>query len=183
MRQIVDAPELERLLAVSRVCRSVDSAREHTTLRRLAFDDIYFGNKQFAALLQQLLRLSVNKSAYLIVLEPDPIFYFKRLFDKYPAFEIALGDSEQSYLDAINEPYDDNPAEAISNIWSTHMIAPFSMEWFIHSMRSANDDAGHLWIAPENSQAIVDQFPFLKPSERTVGGASINARAAGEPQN
>jgi hypothetical protein len=162
MRWLTDRDEFESVLGLARTCVSIDSSRIPTSLQRVVFDDALIGNGQFAALVQRLLCLAGDDCAYLIVLDPDPVHYFHRLFGEYPVVEILPADSPQAYLDALNKPHQENPAEAIGNTWSTSVIAARSGKWFVHAIRSADDAGAHLWVDREITRLVQSQFPFLR---------------------
>jgi len=105
--------DFESVYLKARTCVFVDSGREPTTLQRLIFDDATLCTTGFALLLQMLMEMSHDVVAYYVVLEPDPIQYFHRLFKKYPLVEIAYGDSPQEYLTLLNEDPGASSADAI----------------------------------------------------------------------
>lgn len=113
MRWIEQKAEFERIFLGAKTCVYVDSGREPTTLQRLTFDDAEICTRVFAEFLQKLIDWSGDIKANYIVLDPDPVHYFRHYFQKYPLIEIASGDSAETYLAALNESLGNSPADAI----------------------------------------------------------------------
>jgi hypothetical protein len=163
MRWEIEKAEFERVLIRARECVFIDSGRtEVASLRRFTFDDAQLLTSTFADLLQKLMRLSGGTDAHYLVLEPDPVNYFHHLFGKYPFIEIGYGDSSESYLAALNEDPGGSPADAIGTNWWAAVIIPRSSNWFIHLLRSAGDNGGHLWIPQEWTEGMVESHPYLR---------------------
>jgi len=99
--------------------------------------------------------LSGDPNAAYVVLDPDPIQYFHRHFKKYPALEIANGDTADDYIHALNEDPGGSPADAVgTNCWEW-VIVPPSIKWFIHALRDSDDGGGHLWMPRDWAEQIV----------------------------
>jgi hypothetical protein len=105
---------------------------------------------------------SADSLVHYLVLSPDPVQYFHRLFRKYPLVEIRVGDSTDNYLSILNEDPGGSPADAVGTNWSACMILPPTRKWFGHLLRSANDNGGHLWIPLELTEGLVAEYPFLR---------------------
>lgn len=88
MPWIEDKKLFEEVFLKARDCVFTDSGRNLTTLHKLIFDDAQLCTDEFVDLLQELMRRSGDSNCFYIVLDPDPVHYFHRLFDKYPAVEI-----------------------------------------------------------------------------------------------
>ena len=156
MRWIEKEDEFHRIRLEAKRCVYVDSGREPTTLRRLTFDDAEICTKAFAQFLQHLMDRSGDTKAYYMVLDPDPVHYFNRLFKRYPLVEITHDDPVDTYIAVLNEPpngnaADGNAADDIGTNWWRSVILVPSQMWFIHAMRSARDEGGHLWIPKTGS--------------------------------
>jgi hypothetical protein len=98
MRWITQQPEFQNVFLRARTGVYIDSGRVPTQLRKLTFDDVEVCTSNFAALLQKLMEYSGESVAHYIILDPDPVHYFHRHLEKYPALEIARGDSANAYL-------------------------------------------------------------------------------------
>ena len=99
-----------------------------------------------------------------MVLDPDPTYYFKRLFGAYPAIQVEVRDSPSSYLSKLAEGPAGNAADAAGTNWMEIVIFPPSTKWFIHALRTEQDNGGHLWI-PEN---LVFKFLEVYPYARVA---------------
>jgi hypothetical protein len=162
MRWIKEKAEFEKLLPEAKICKHIDSGREATKLRRLVFDDAAICSSHLANVLQKLLQWSGDALAHFIVLEHEPALFFHRLFDKYPVFEVNFGGSPQAYLAFMNEMLGDNPANSISTLWWECVIVPPSRKWFIHALRSSENNGGHLWIPKGWTQNVIDAEPSFR---------------------
>jgi hypothetical protein len=165
MRWVVEASEFEEILLRARTCVYIDSARETTALARLTFDDAEIRTHKFADLLQKLMEYSSDQTVHCIVLDPDPVYYFHRKFNKYPALEIAKGDSSDVYLKKLHADPGDSPVDAIGTNWWAFVIVPVSLKWFVHALRSDKDDGGHLWIPRDWVNRILEFYPSLTPTQ------------------
>jgi hypothetical protein len=164
MRWIVSDEEFTSVFLEAQTCVFIDSHREQTLLVCLNFCDVEIFTKSFILDLHKMMMWSGDATAFFVVLRPDPVEFFHRHFNKYPAFEITSDDSGNDYLAALNEDPGGSPADAIGTNWWTCVIAPHSLKWFIHVMRSDTDDTGHLWIPKEWVQALIELRPWLKPN-------------------
>lgn len=168
MRWIITEAEFKEIFLRARTCVYIDSGREPTTLRRLTFDDAGVCTHKFADLLQRLMECSGDLAAHSVVLDPDPVHYFYRNFNKYPSLEIALGDASAAYLSALNEDPGGSPADAVGTNWWAFVVVPPSLKWFVHARRSDQDDSGHLWIPPDWMDRVHDIYPYLNPAGRVA---------------
>jgi hypothetical protein len=141
-------------------CVFIDSGREPTSLVQLSFDDAGIVTRAFAGLLQQLLEWSGDTSCFYVVLRPDPVHFFHRLFGRYPAIEIQSGISAEEYLAALNKGPEQSPSDALGTIYDERIIVPPSLGWFVHSFQSSEDTHGHLWIPAEWVDRVVAAYPF-----------------------
>src|SRR5581483_5474725 len=98
-------------------CVFIDSGREPTSLSRLSFDDAGIVTRTFATLVQQLLEWSGDTNCFYVVLRPDPVHFFHRLFGKYPAVEIRRGISTEEYLAALNQGPAESPSDALGTVY------------------------------------------------------------------
>lgn len=158
MRWVEDKDDFRKVFLEARTCVYIDSGREPTTLQRLTFDDAEICTIKLAAFLQKLIEWSCDITAYYVVLNPDPVQYFHRHFHKYPALEIALGDSAETYLSFLNQDPGGSPPDAVGTNWWECVILPLSRKWFIHALRSDRSDAGHLWIPPEWRDRVYEAY-------------------------
>lgn len=130
-------------------CDATDSGRLPTSLQKLTYNDVDILSDAFAGLLQKLLEWSDDDECSFVVLRPDPVYYFHHFFGRYPVIEIKRGMNASDYLAALNEWPPDSRADALGVIYSKYVFAPPSLRWFIHALRSAEDDGGHLWVPAE----------------------------------
>jgi hypothetical protein len=162
MRWLAEESAFQELLLEAKTLVFIDSGREPTVLQRLVFDDAQLCTADFANLLQSLMRLSGGSRAYYLVLRPDPIHYFHEHFKKYPLLQIDRDDSAKTYLAALNEDPGGSPADAVGINWSAAVIFPPGTNWFIHLVRSATDNGGHLWVPRDWTEKIVDGHRYLR---------------------
>lgn len=160
MRWITQEPEFRDIFLRAREGVYIDSARTPTTLRRLLFDDAEICTRQFANLLQKLMEYSGDAVAHYIVLDPDPVHYFHRHFDKFPVVEIPFGEVPEMYLSSLNEDPGGRPADAIGTNWWACAIIPPSIKWFVHALRSERDDSGHLWVPSDYLDRVREVYPY-----------------------
>jgi hypothetical protein len=160
MRWINQESEFKDIFLRARECVYIDSGRITTPLKKLLFDDAEVCTLRFADLLQNLMEYSCDSVAHYIVLDPSPVHYFHRLFDKYPAVEIARGDALEAYLAALNEDPGGSIPDAIGTNWWACVIVPPSIKWFVHALRSDFDNSGHLWIPPEYTNRVGNLYPY-----------------------
>jgi hypothetical protein len=162
MRWIEDKTEFDKLFLEARTCVYIDSGREQTTLQRLIFDDAEIRTKKLASLLQCLMEWSGDRVANYIVLDPAPVHYFHRHFNKYPALEIAQGDSAGNYLALLNADPGGSPADAVGVNWWAAVIVPPSIKWFVHALRDSGSNGGHLWVPPEWVEEVAKVYPYAR---------------------
>ncbi len=141
-------------------CAATDSGRIPTSLQKLIFNDVDILSDPFAGLLQKLLEWSGDDDCSFIVLRPDPIYYFHHFFGMYPVVQIKRGMKPSDYLTILNEGPPDSRADALGMIYREYVFAPPSLRWFIHALRSAEDDGGHLWISPEWVNRVAAEYPY-----------------------
>jgi len=165
MRWITQEPEFRDIFLRAREGVYIDSRRVKTTLCRLTFDDVAVCTSRFADLLQHLMKYSEDSVAHYVVLDPDPVHYFHRHFNKYPALEISLEDSPASYLSAMNEDPGNSPADAIGGHWWAYAVVPPSLKWFVHALRSDSDDSGHLWMPSSYVDRVQQVYPYMSTAE------------------
>jgi len=160
MEWISDDEQFRELYLQCMTCVFIDNGRESSSLMRLSFDDAGICTKAFANLLQMLLECSGDKSCYYVVLRPDPVHFFHRLFGKYPAVEIQTGISPEEYLAGLNKGPEQSPSDALGTIYSERVIVSPSLGWFVHSYQSSGDTDGHLWIPAEWVDRVAAAYPF-----------------------
>ena len=162
MRWVEDENDFKRIFLEARTCAYIDSGRQPSSLLRLVFDDSMTVTSRFAELLQDLMARADEKACTYVVLDPDPVHYFFRHFNKYPVVEIARGDGAKDYLRFLNEDPGGSPADAIgTNCWAWVVLSP-SLRWFVHALRSSEDNGGHLWIPPEWCLYIREKYHWLR---------------------
>ncbi len=162
MRWILDKDDFQQVRLQARTCKYIDSGRYPTILQRWVFDDVALATPEFANLIQHLLVSSRDNCAAYVVLDPDPVHYFWREFNKYPALEIDTGDPPEVYLRALNEDPGSSPVDAVGTNWWECVIVPPSISWFIHCLRDDSDRGGHLWIPGAWKDEVVAIFPDLR---------------------
>ena len=159
MRRVEHKAEFDRILTDARMCVYIDSRRAPTPLHLMVFDDGMLCADYFFAALRDLIEQSADPGAYFLVLEPDPVDNFHRLYGRYPVVEIGREDSSEAYLGAMNEDVGDGQGFSLGNLCLTWVIVPPSNKWFIHAIRSAYDDSGHLWVPPEWVDKLLAAHP------------------------
>jgi hypothetical protein len=170
MRRVEDKAEFKKILLEAATCVFIDSRREPTPLRLLVFDDAMLCTDYFLSALRSLMEFSADPVAYFVVLNPDPVNNFYRLYNKYPVWEVARSDSAEAYMAALNEDVGDGQGFSLSILSSTWVVVPPSGDWFIHAMRSSDDDSGHLWVPQVWVSKLQGAHPGLfrdEPSCRT----------------
>ena len=161
MRWITSKDEFELVRLQAATCKFIDSGRRPTSLQRWTFDDAEMFTSQFANIIHQLIGWSGDAYATYVVLNPDPVHYFWRHFQKYPTIQIEADDSEQAYLSALNEDPGGSPADAVGTNWWECVIVSPSIKWFVHALRDDLDQGGHLWIPRELEIKVVEALPYL----------------------
>ncbi len=160
MRWVTKESEFRKIFLQAREAVYIDSGRIPTRLRRLTFDDAEICTPKFANLIQRLMEYSGDSIAHYIVLDPDPVHYFYRHFNKYPVLAISLGESAEAYLSTLNEDPGGSLADAVGTNWWACVIVPLSLKWFIHALRSHRDDSGHLWIPSDYVDRVREIYPY-----------------------
>jgi len=148
MRRVEDESEFDKIRLEAYTCVHIDSHRIKTSLQPLVFDDAVLCSEFLFPALQSLMGWSGDPRAYFVVLHPDPVDNFHRLYGKYPMLEIARGDSFKAYLRQMNEDLGDGRGFTLCDLSLTWVVVPPSNKWFIHAIRSDQDDSGHLWVPP-----------------------------------
>ena len=161
MRWITSKDEFEIVRLQAAECKYIDSGRLHTSLQRWIFDDAEMFTPRFANIIHQLIGWSGDAYATYVVLTPDPVHYFWRHFQKYPAIQIEADDSERAYLSGLNEDPGGSPADAVGTNWWECVIVPPSIKWFVHALRDDTSNGGHLWIPQEWANKVVEALPYL----------------------
>jgi len=179
MHWLEDKSRFENVLLAARTCVYMDSGRLPISLRKLTFDDAGICTGQFADLLQKLMEWSDDDLCSYVVLDPDPVYYFHRLFGKYPVVEIERGTSSTTYLANLNEGPAESPADAVGTNWSECVILPRSERWFVHALMSARDDGGHLWVPPEWIDRVAAIYPYVTIAEFGKTGLATNKGSVG----
>ncbi len=141
-------------------CAATDSGRIPTSLQKLLYNDVDILSDAFPFLLQKLLEWSSDDECSFVVLRPDPVYYFHHFFGKYPVIKIKRGMKVTEYLAILNEGPPDSKADALGIIYAEYVFAPPSFRWFIHALRSAEDDGGHLWVPAEWTSRIAEVYPY-----------------------
>jgi hypothetical protein len=159
MEWISDDEQFRELYLQCMTCVFIDSGRESTSRIRLSFDDAGICTGAFLNLLQKLLEWSGDGRCFYVVLRPDPVHFFHRLFGKYPAVEIQTGISPEEYLAGLNRGPEQSPSDALGTIYSERVIVPPSLSWFVHSYQSSEDTDGHLWIPSEWVDRVAAVYP------------------------
>jgi hypothetical protein len=162
MRWIEGKDDFEKVFLEARTCVYIDSGREQTRLQRLVFDNVEVGTTKFANLLQFLLEWSGDATANYIVLDPAPVHYFHRHFNKYPVLEIARGDSAKDYLAFLSADPGGSPADAVGINWWACVVVPSSIKWFVHALRDSGNSGGHLWIPPQWAEKVAEVYPYAR---------------------
>ncbi len=160
MKWLEDQDAFKMLYRRALDCAALDSGRGRMSLLKLIFDDAEICSKVFAELLQRLLELSADDECAFVVLRPDPIYYFHHFFGKYPVVKIKREMNDADYLAILNEGPPDSRADALGIIYSECVFVPPSLRWFIHALRSVENDGGHLWIPSEWVERVSTVYPY-----------------------
>lgn len=156
---ISDDEQFKELFLQCMTCVFIDNGREPTSLIPLSFDDAGIVTRAFAALLQGLLKWSGDTRCFYVVLRPDPVHYFHRLFGKYPALEIRSWTSPEEYLARLSQGPEQSPADALGTNYSERVIMAPSLGWFVHSYQSSEQTDGHLWVPSEWVDRVAEIYP------------------------
>jgi hypothetical protein len=147
-------------------CVATDSGRLPTSLQRLKFNDVDLCSDAFAGLLQHLMAWSGDDACSFVVLRPDPVYYFHHFFKRYPVVEVERGMSADEFIAMLNEGPPESRPDALGIIYSEYVVVPPSMVWFVHALRSARDDGGHLWVPTEWLEKVAAVYPYASADER-----------------
>src|SRR5437660_12852177 len=106
MRLTVDAARAELLKIDTLIDRNVSLPgvifRRHPhSFRIIDFDEMW--SADFFRRVARITKADGDESFTLAVLQPDPESYYYSHFRKYPFFTFTVHDTEQSYVNAINE--------------------------------------------------------------------------------
>jgi hypothetical protein len=162
MRWIIDNEEFERILRDAKECAVYDNNQQVIAeLERLTFDCVEFHTRHFFEFLCKLMEWSKDSHFRYIVLEPDPFSYYFTHFSKYPLFEISIDDSDEAYINALNEDPGGSPADAVGTNWFRYVILPPSKKWFIHGQQDARSgEGGNLFVPIGWSDKAREIYPF-----------------------
>jgi hypothetical protein len=152
--------EFQPIYQLALDCSATDSGRLPTSLQRLTFNDVDLCSDAFAELLQHLLAWSGDALCSLVVLRPDPVYYFHHFFNRYPVVEVEKGMGAEEFIAKLNQGPPDSPADALGINYSEYVVVPPSMRWFIHALRSAEDDGGHLWVPAGWLNKVSAVYPY-----------------------
>jgi hypothetical protein len=157
-----DGKQFDDLFLQCMTCVFIDSGRTPTSLGRLSFDDAGICTPDFASLVLKLLQWSGDNKCSYVVMRPDPILHFHRLFGEYPAVDITKSMTPEKYLAALNTGPSQAPNEAIGSIYRERVIVPPSLSWFVHSFVSSEDTDGHLWIDRDWVDRVASVYPYAE---------------------
>lgn len=141
-------------------CAALDSGRGHTSLQKMTYDDCEIRRPEFADLLQKLMEWSGDDACDFVVLRPDPVYYFHHFFGKYPVVEFERGMQSTDYLAILDEGPPESRPDALGIIYSEYVFVPPSLRWFMHALRSVENDGGHLWIPSEWVDRVAEVYPY-----------------------
>jgi len=167
MRWITSESEFQELFSIARdSINSEQHSADHES-RLLHYDSSELRTTKFFQLLENLMRWSKDTKCYYIVLDPDPVTYHWKEFQRYPAFEVASGNSATDYLKALSQDPGGSPADAVGTNWFEYMILVPSRRWFIHAFRDdATDLGGRLIIPHEWIGKVSELYPYVSPSDK-----------------
>src|SRR5262245_30133063 len=114
MRWITEENVFASVLSETNEAIRIDARIDLRKRNRLVFDSWELCTDVFLGLLQGLMRLSVDGIAYYIVLNPDPVQYFVKEFNRYPLLEIRVNDQCKDYFPALNENPEGSPADPVA---------------------------------------------------------------------
>ena len=141
-------------------CVFIDSRREPTSLDLSVFDDAGICTKAFASSLFRMMKWSNDQTATYLILRPDPVHYFLPQFQKFPALVFDAGDSPEAYIEGLNSDPGESPIDAVGTNWWECVIVPSSLRWFVHALRSDDNNGGHLWAPREWRGRLRDEGYF-----------------------
>lgn len=161
-------------------CVFIDSGREETNLKRSVFDSSDLCTDLFCNLLKRLMEWTNEESIYFTVLSPDPVLYYKDRFNIYPCIEVGKEDLPDNFLSALNKPLVGDSGETLGIVYKTYVIAPSSLNWFVHALRSGGDRGGHLWIPSmlgskmaKSNDIFLEGVSDLTSFENAINAASL----------
>lgn len=161
MRWISDKKEFDRIFLEAMTCVFIDSGREDTILKRLTFDNYNLCTDLFGSLLKDLMKWTSEEVIYFSILSPDPVDYYQRHFNIYPCIEIIPDDFPDNFIENLSKPLGNDSAEALGIIYNSFVIAPSSLAWFVHALRSSNDRGGHLWLPAVLRNKVVHEYDIF----------------------
>jgi len=157
-----DEKQFDSILAEARRCVYIDSGRISTELTRLSFDDAGICTARFNELLQALMKSGDDEECFFIVLRPDPRLYFYGNFMRFPVLRIKRGTSSQTYLSMLNEGPTSSPNDSLGTNWWECLVVSSSRRWFVHALRSDQDNGGHLWVPGEWISQVLAIYPTTR---------------------
>jgi hypothetical protein len=163
MRWITRESDFREVLSKARDCIGLDHEKIAPDRVRLLFDSSELSTTAFVVLLEQLTIWSEDPVAYYLVIDPDPIKYFRKHFNKYPLVEVSPNDSPRDLLLALKEDPGESPADAIGINWSEFVILPPSTAWFVRGLRDdVTDEGGHLWVPKEWAKRVTAAYQWAR---------------------
>ena len=162
MRWVTQEAEFKPFFLEARTCVYIDSGRIPTSLCRLVFDDAATCTLRFAEAVQFVMALSGDGACNYVVLDPDPVEFFHRVYGRYPVFEVARGDAPETFLEYLNEEAAGGTGGAVGVECWAWVVVPSSINWFVHALRDSADSGGHLWVPRAWVGAITARFPTFR---------------------
>jgi hypothetical protein len=159
---ITDGKVFDDLFLRGMDCVFIDSGRTSTSLVRLSFEDAEICTPEFASLVLRLIQWSGEERCYYVVMRPDPVLHFHRLYGEYPAVEITKEMTPEDYLQALNTGPAKAPYEAVGSAYRERVIVSPSLNWFVHSFVSSEDTDGHLWIPKDWVDRVAEVYPYTE---------------------
>jgi hypothetical protein len=102
----------------------------------ITFDELFM-HIFFNHIKRYLLYIAEN-SFWLTAIDPDPTLYFKANFDFFGAIEFYSSDSENDYINALNDYPEDSPADALAHNSNLIAIISSTCKWAIYADRNTD---------------------------------------------
>ncbi len=101
----------------------------------LFFEFGLFFTRRFFECMKKFLTSTNDAAASFVVVDPDPIEYFYREFQKYPVIRVSAEDSAEDYLNALSEDPGNSSADAVIYNSTKIVLYPPSLHWSIFGDR------------------------------------------------
>lgn len=101
----------------------------------LYFDSCDVSTLKYFRFIRALLEFNALDTFAVLVLRPDPVTYFHRLFGKYPAIILRPEHCETDFLASLHADPGGNLVDAIATNSERYAVFPIGGEWIIYADR------------------------------------------------